>query len=228
MNTVRLRNTAPLRNPARLRITALSATLGIAAAAWAVTLWQANGMDMGVATQLGPLAFFAPLWVAMMAAMMLPGAAPAVIRNAEATGRARAVPAFLAAYLAVWTLVGLVVYALYRPHAPVVAGVVAIAAGVYELTPLKRRFRERCRDSIRSGFVFGLYCVGSSIGLMLLLVTLSVMSIPWMALIAVIVVAQKLVPPKAAIDVPVALAIIALGFVILAAPAWVPGLVPSM
>jgi predicted metal-binding membrane protein len=228
MNTVRLRNTARLRNTVRLRTAALSATLGIAAAAWAVTLWQANGMDMGVATQLGPLAFFVPLWIAMMAAMMLPGAAPAVVRSAEASGRARSVPAFLSAYLAVWTLVGLAVYALYRPHAPVVAGVVAIAAGVYELTPLKRRFRERCRDSIRSGFVFGLYCVGSSIGLMLLLVTLSVMSIPWMALIAIVVVAQKLVPPRRAIDIAVGVAIIALGVLIVAVPAWVPGLLPHM
>ena len=215
-------------NALRLRITALTATLGLAAAAWAVTLWQANGMDMGVATSLGPLAFFVPLWIAMMAAMMLPGAAPAVVRSAEASGRARSVPAFIAAYLAVWTLVGLVVYALYRPHTALVAGVVAIAAGVYELTPLKRRFRERCRDSIRSGFVFGLCCVGSSIGLMLLLVALSVMSVPWMFLIAAVVVVQKLVAPRPAIDIPVALAILGLGVLIVVAPSWVPGLVPVM
>ena len=215
-------------NTARLRITALTATLGLAAAAWAVTLWQANGMDMGVATRLGPVGFFVPLWIAMMAAMMLPGAAPAVVRSAEASGRTRTALAFIAAYLAVWTLVGLVVYALYRPHATVVAGVVAIAAGVYELTPLKRGFRERCRESIRSGFVFGLCCVGSSIGLMLLLVTLGLMSIPWMFAIGVVVVAQKLVPPRRAIDIPVALAIIGLGVLIVVAPTWVPGLLPPM
>src|SRR6185437_7982466 len=131
-----------------------------------------------------------------------------------------------AAYLAVWTLVGLAVYALYRPHATVVAGVVAIAAGLYELTPLKRRFRERCRESIRSGFVFGLYCVGSSIALMLLLVALSVMSIPWMFAIATLVVVQKLAPPRRAVDLPVAFAIIALGVLIVVAPAAVPGLLP--
>ncbi len=185
-------------------------------------------MDMGVATRLGPVAFFVPLWTAMTAAMMLPGAAPAVVRSAEASGRTRSALAFIAAYLAVWTLVGLAVYALYRPHATVVAGVVAIAAGVYELTPLKRGFRERCRESIRSGFVFGLCCVGSSIGLMLLLVTLGLMSIPWMFAIGVVVVAQKLVPPRRAIDIPVALAIIGLGVLIVVAPTWVPGLLPPM
>ena len=215
-------------NAIRLRITALTATFGLAAAAWAVTLWQSTGMDMGVATSLGSLAYFVPLWIAMMAAMMLPGAAPAVIRSAEASGHARTVPAFIAAYLAVWTVVGLAVYALYRPHAAIVAGVVAVAAGVYELTPRKRRFRECCRVSIRSGFVFGLYCVGSSIGLMLLLVTLGVMSIGWMLVVALVVVMQKLVPPRVAIDIPVAVAIIALGVLIVVAPSWVPGLMPLM
>ena len=41
-------------------------------------VWQMNGMDMGTATQLGSFGFFIAVWVAMMAAMMLPGAAPAV------------------------------------------------------------------------------------------------------------------------------------------------------
>jgi hypothetical protein len=46
-------------------------------------------MDMGVATELGSLAFFVALWVSMMAAMMLPGAVPAVLRRAHASGRVR-------------------------------------------------------------------------------------------------------------------------------------------
>lgn len=70
--------------------------------------------------------------------------------------------------------------------------------------------RRRCRESAGSGFGFGLYCVGSSIGLILVLVVLGVMSIPWMAAVAVVVVAQKLLPEKAAVDVPLALAIVAL------------------
>ena len=71
---------------------------------------------------------------------------------------------------------------------------------MYELTPLKQRCRRRCRESVRSGFEFGLYCVGSSIGLMLMLVALSVMSITWMLVITVLVLAQKLLPPRAALD----------------------------
>src|SRR2546422_7458618 len=203
-------------------------TLGLAAASWIVAVRQMNGMDMGVATRLGSFAFFVALWVSMMAAMMLPGAVPAVSRRAHATGRVRAVPLFVGSYLAVWTLVGVAVYALYRPHGSFAAGAVAIAAGVYEFTPLKQHFRRRCRESFRSGFEVGLCCVGSSIGLMLILVTLGVMSVIWMSVIAVLVLAQKLLPAKAAFDVPLALAIVGLGILIVIAPSSVPGLTPPM
>jgi predicted metal-binding membrane protein len=207
---------------------ALAATLGLAAASWVVAVRQMNGMSMGVATELGSFAFFVALWVTMMAAMMLPGAVPAVLRRAHASGRVRAVPVFVGSYLAVWTLVGVAVYVLYRPHGTFAAGVVAIAAGVYELTPIKKHFRRRCRETVRSGFEFGRYCVGSSIGLMLMLVALGVMSVIWMSVIAVIILAQKVLPAKTAIDVPLALAMIGLGILIVLAPSSVPGLTPPM
>jgi hypothetical protein len=125
------------------RTAALSATLGLAAAFWIVAGRQMDGMDMGVATDLGSFAFFVAAWVPMMAAMMLPGAVPAVVRCARANGRLRAAPLFAGSYLAVWTAVGLAVYALYRPHVSSAAGVLTVAAGVYELTPLKRGCRRR-------------------------------------------------------------------------------------
>jgi predicted metal-binding membrane protein len=189
----------------------VAATLGLAALAWVVAIQQMQGMDMGVATELGAFAFFVALWVSMMAAMMLPGAVPAVLRHARASGRVRDVPLFVASYLSVWTLVGVAVYALYQPHGSAAAGALAIAAGVYELTPLKQECRRRCRADVRSGFELGLYCVGSSIGLMLLLVAVGMMSVTWMSVIAVVVLAQKLLPPRAAVDVPLALAIVGLG-----------------
>ena len=91
--------------------TALTATLGPAAAAWVVAVQQMNGMAMGVATERGSFTFFVALWVSMMAAMMLPGATPAVLRLAHANGRVRAVLLFVGSYLAVWALVGVAVYA---------------------------------------------------------------------------------------------------------------------
>ena len=63
---------------------------------------------------------------------------------------------------------------------------------------------------------------------MLMLVALGVMSVTWMSVIAVLVLAQKLLPAKAAIDEPLALAIVGLGILIVIAPSLVPGLTPPM
>src|SRR5260370_32299505 len=109
------------RETVQLRHGALTATLGFAAASWVIAVEQMRGMDMGVATQLGSFAFFVALWVSMMAAMMLPGAVPAVSRTARASGHVPAVPPFVGSYRASWTLVGAAGYGLYRPHASVAA-----------------------------------------------------------------------------------------------------------
>jgi predicted metal-binding membrane protein len=186
---------------------ALAATLMLAAASWVVVIRQTNGMDMGGATELGSFASFIGYWVPMMAAMMLPGGAPALLRGA----RVRSLPLFVGSYLAVWALVGLAVYAVYRPHGSFAAGALTVTAGLYELTWFKRACRRRCQGQVRSGFEFGLVCVGSSIGLMVMLVALGVMSITWMSLIAALVLAQKLLPEHRAVDVPVAVAIVAVG-----------------
>jgi predicted metal-binding membrane protein len=178
-----------------------------------------NGMDMGTATRLGSFASFIALWVPMMAAMMLPGAAPVVFRRAQASGRVSAVLLFVGPYLAIWAVAGLVVYVVYQPHGSVAAGALVIAAGLYELTPLKRHFRRRCYANSGSGIGYGLCCAGSSIGLMVMMLALGVMTVTWMAVVAVLVVAQKLWPPRVAIDVPLALAIAGFGFfVLIAAP----------
>ena len=202
------------------------ATLGLAAACWIPAIHQMN--EMGGVSRLGSLAFFGGMWLSMMAAMMLPGAVPAVAGRAQLSGRLRAVPVFVLSYLAVWALVGIAIYALYRPPSSFAVGVVIIAAGVYELTPVKQHFRRRCFERGRSGFEFGICCVGSSIGLMTVLVVLGLMSVGWMVVITAVVLTQKLVSPKAAIDVPVALAVVGLGILIILAPSSVPGLMAPM
>jgi predicted metal-binding membrane protein len=50
---------------------------------------------------------------------------------------------------------------------------------------------------------------------MVVLIALGVMSLSWMAIIAALVIGQKLVPPRALVDVPVALALVALGLILL-------------
>src|SRR5580693_369081 len=201
-------------------------TVVLTATCWAVAAWLMRGMDMGIATRPGGFWFFAAAWVTMMAAMMLPGAAPAAVRHARAAGDGRAALPFVGSYLAIWALAGVAAYALDRPHGSLAAGVVVITAGAYELTPVKRHFRRRCREDAGSGLGFGLCCVGSSIGLMALLVALGVMSLLWMSIVAVLAFAQKLLPAKAAIDVPLALALIGLGLAIVISPALIPGLMP--
>jgi predicted metal-binding membrane protein len=163
-----------------------------------------HGMAMGASS------------VPMMAAMMLPSAVPAIAHRARARGSALGAPAFAGSYLAIWALVALAAYVLYRPPGALAAGALTVAAGLYELTPLKRACRERCRNRVRSGVRFGVDCVGSSIGLMIVLIALDAMSIALMCVIAALVLAQKLLPPYRAVDMPVALLIVALGIAVAA------------
>jgi predicted metal-binding membrane protein len=132
----------PAMTSARTRATAAAVTtLALAIVSWVVAIDRMDGMDMGAATELGSFAFFIGAWIPMMAAMMLPGAAPAVARRARIHPSGLAVPLFLCSYLAVWTLVGIGVYVVYEPHGTTVAGALTIAAGLYELTPLKRTWQ---------------------------------------------------------------------------------------
>lgn len=206
----------------------LAATLAFAAACWVATGKLVQSMATGAMSGPGPFGAFAVAWVVMMAAMMLPGAAPAIARRARTGGRFRAAALFAGAYLAVWALTGVVAYTVDRPHDTTVTGAVVIAAGVYELTPAKRYFRRRCREDTHSGWDYGLCCVGSCVGLMGMLVALGAMSLTWMAVTAVLTCVQKLLAADAVIDVPVAAAIIGLGVVIVVAPALIPGLTPVM
>ena len=169
----------------------MAATAGLAAVAWAVVVGRHDGGH-------GSFPGFLAHWVTMTAAMMLPGLVPAV---------RRAGLRLVGPYLAVWTVVGVAVFVLYGGlHAP---GAGAGAAGIYELTPLKRHLRERC-EHVTSGLDLGLYCVGSCLGLMLVGLT----SLAVMAAATAVVLAQKLLPPRPAVDVPVALALVALGVVL--------------
>ena len=166
-----------------------------------------TGMDMAPSL---------PASVPMMAAMMLPSAVPAIARRARERDGVLATPLFVGSYLGIWALAAVASCLLYRPPGAVTAGALMVGAGLYELTPIKRECRRRCRERVRSGLQFGVYCFGSSIGLMLVLVAVDVMSIALMFAIAVVVLAQKLLPPRPIVDAPLALAIVAVGVAIAA------------
>ena len=115
-------------------VAAVTATLALAGASWFVAVRQMDGMDTGVSTELGSSAFFLGVWVSMMAGMMLPGAIPVLVRRLRVEGRVSDASLFAGSYLAVWVVVGLAVYVIYRPQGAAAAGVLTVAAGLYELT----------------------------------------------------------------------------------------------
>ena len=215
---------------------------GAAAVAWAVTVDRMRGMDAGPGTDLGTLGWYLGIWVTMMAAMMLPSAAPAALLVARV---ARGAPTliFAVGYLAAWTAYGLAAYGLFRlvtsfdtgwlawdRGGPYVAGAVIVAAGVYELTPLKRRALHRCRSpqsdrsgALRPGLVNGLDCVGSSAGLMAVLFAVGVMSLFWMVIVAIVIFAEKVLPNGLGLSRLVAVGLVALGIWVVASPSSIPG-----
>jgi predicted metal-binding membrane protein len=161
-------------------------------------------MPMGAGLWLGA-------WTAMMAAMMLPSAAPLVLlygRHASATSSGL----LMVGYLLAWAAVGLAAYALDMrlpdPGNGVVAAVL-IVAGLYQLTPLKTACLKRCRSPLdflvahwrggrtgafRLGVEHGAYCVGCCWALMLVLVVAGAMGLVWVIAIAAAVAAEKLLP----------------------------------
>jgi predicted metal-binding membrane protein len=149
--------------------------------------------------------------VPLMALMMLPSALPAIVHSARGRAGALQAPLFAGSYLGVWAVAALVMVLVYRPFGAVTAGALVIGAGLYELTPLKRECRRLCRTPVRSGVRFGVYCFGSSIGLMVALVALNPMSVGLTCAVAAVVLLQKLFPPHRAVDIPLAMAIVAVG-----------------
>jgi predicted metal-binding membrane protein len=174
--------------------------------------------------------------------MMLPSAVPAAGHVAQLARRNPTV-FFVPGYLAVWTAYGLAAYGVsgflssldagwlaWDERGPWVAGAVIGGAGIYELTRLKRRSLRRCRSArhpespLRSGLAHGLDCVGCSGGLMAVLFVLGVMSLFWMALVAVAIFAEKVLPHGARLATPLAVVLVALGVWVGVSPASVPGL----
>jgi Predicted metal-binding integral membrane protein (DUF2182) len=67
-------------------------------------------------------------------------------------------------------------------------------------------------------------CVGSCLGLMLAAMALGVTGVVGMSVVALLIAGQKLLPVKAAVDVPLALAIVGLGLLVVISPSSVPAL----
>ena len=129
---------------------------------------------------------------------------------------------FLLGYIVVWTAFsaaatlaqwGLHKAALLSPMmvatSPLVSGGLLLAAGVFQWTPLKHACLRGCRSPLsflmgewregtagafRMGLRHGAYCVGCCWALMALLFVVGVMNLVWIAVIAVFVMAEKVLP----------------------------------
>ena len=217
---------------ARDRAVILAGLGGLALAGWAYLVWLVHGgvdmalMGMPRDARWGAveavLAFV--MWSVMMLAMMLPSAAPVVLLFAaleRRRGRLARTAVFVAGYLATWGAFSAAAtalqWALQRaaitdaggPALGLFGAALLGAAGLYQLTPLKRACLAHCRSPVdalagrwrpgrRGAFVMGarhgFFCLGCCWLLMVLLFVSGVMNLLWVALLAVLVLAEKLAP----------------------------------
>jgi predicted metal-binding membrane protein len=186
-----------------------------------------------MATSAAPAAYLVEafvMWLIMMVAMMLPSAAPMILLYGKLARSGRqqggvfaSTTVFAGLYLAVWAgfsaVAALIQWALVRSGAISdmglafgdrrVAGALLIAAGLYQLTPLKYACLEKCRSPLsflmrlwrpgllgaaRLGLTHGLYCLGCCAMLMVLLFVFGVMNLAWVACLAIVVLLEKVFP----------------------------------
>ena len=250
------------RNPLTAWAFATYATLlALAAAAWWISDIRMSGMDAGPGSPLGTFAFFVPTWVVMMTAMMFPSVGPMVNmyvniqrgrRRRGLDAAAGATAAFVAGYLVIWTLAGVLAFAAVKIGAWLggdsitwthngrwIAGTIIFAAAAYELTPLKQACLSHCRGPVsfilsswRSGrrgallmgMKHGAWCLGCCWALMAALFALGVMSLPWMLVIGALIAVEKLLPWRRVGVAVTTTVLILLAAGVAFAPKHVPGL----
>jgi predicted metal-binding membrane protein len=248
---VRRDGLAPSLAAERARIGPVAAVFAVAGLGWWWTVDQMQGMDNGPWTSLGTLGWFLGIWVVMMAAMMLPSAAPTMALYSRMTG-ARTPVVFVAGYLLTWAGTGVIAFVAANAatwtggHVLAwdragrwVAGATLLVAAPYELTPLKDVCLRKCRSAL--GFLLGswrggwfgavrirvkngAWCVGRCWALMASLFALGIMSVGWMALVAGLIAAEKILPWRRVATYGTAGIPLALHVLLLTAPDAVPNL----
>jgi predicted metal-binding membrane protein len=228
------------------------------AAAWAALLrapmgGDMAGMQMWMTPTLGDVVAYVAGWAVMMAAMMLPSAAPMIGLYAATQRGARsrlvrgaAVAAFASVYLALWAVTGVPIYlasvvlmALSSPTLAYVTAGALVVAGAFQVSPWKQaclrhcrspvgfllgHWREGWRGGVALGWAHACYCLGCCWALMMVLVVAGSMGLPWVLLIACVVSAEKLLPRGEWIARVTGAALILLG----AAVAFRPGVAAAL
>jgi len=219
----------------------------LAVAGWWWSARMAGDMTAGGMDDTLSLGAFVLAWAAMMAAMMLPAVLPVVrlYARAAAKGRAAPVPFFVGGYLALWTAVALPGYLAWRrlemplaesqAWAGRLAGATLLAAALWQVTPLKSVCLRHCRSplgfflrfggrirrpagALRMGAAHGAFCFGCCWALFAVLVALGTMNLLWMVLFTALIVLEKHASRGEQVAVVGALALAAVGTVLLADP----------
>jgi predicted metal-binding membrane protein len=219
----------------------------------ASTMSTSSHMGMPGTMSTSPGVFVAT-WAVMMVAMMLPSFVPAVrafdnwARTTHQPGGAAVL--YVAGYLVVWSAIGGIAYLIVQalqgwlPAGTITAlrmgALLLVAAGVYQLTPPKQACLRQCRSphtgvaservqrhpsAVRAGLWEGLFCLGSSWPLMLVLLLVGLMNLAWMGLIAGAIFVEKVVPGGEVVSKVVGWGLVAGGIVLFAAPHALPALV---
>jgi predicted metal-binding membrane protein len=212
-----------------------------------------DGMPMEPQPAMSFVAFLVA-WVAMMAAMMFPAVVPVVrlYARAAANGQAAPVAVFVGGYIALWGLFGVPAYFAWSrlneplmagsPWAGRVAGGVAVAAGLYQLTPLKAVCLRHCRSPLSffmrhgkhldrptgafaAGARHGVFCVGCCWMLMALLIAFGAMQLAWMLFLAVLILLEKTTPFGEQLARVTGAVLLVLGVALLVHPEFVSHLV---
>jgi predicted metal-binding membrane protein len=186
--------------------------------------------------------------------MMFPSVAPTVALCSRMTRERSPLLSlfFTAGYLVTWGAVGALAFAIALAGAQIagdvlawdragrwVAGVTLLSAAAYELTPLKDVCLGKCRTplgfllgawrdgwtgALQMGARHGAWCVGCCWALMASLFALGLMSIAWMALVAGLIAAEKILPWRRVANYGTAAILLTLGVLLLAVPAAIPAL----
>lgn len=244
----------------RQRNVVLASLLLLAALCWWLVARQASGMMPSPGFTMGmTLPVFMVAWIAMMIAMMFPTAAPMILMFASVSAGRRQrkqsfVPTqvFVVAYLVVWVGFGLVAYtaaaganalgmrsAWIMDSAPRLGGALLIAAGIYQLSPLKNVCLAKCRSplsflltswrdgysgAILTGLRHGAYCLGCCWLLFLILLPLGVMNIAAMIGLTLLIFAEKTLPSGLVIARVAGSALIIYGGIALITAHGLPGM----
>ena len=194
------------------------------------------------------------MWAVMMSAMMLPAVAPVASLYARTirSERAGRLLLFVAGYLIAWAVAGIPTYALLRLVDHVTGdsdmtmrsiAAVTLAAGAYQLSPLKARCLRHCRSPLAQLLHYGNvkgplrdlkvalhhagYCLGCCWALMALFIAFGVMNLWAMLGLAVIVVGEKVLRRGEAIGRYAGGAFLLLSVLVLASPSVANAIVPS-